>query len=114
MSFRIELSFLPSSEMNKVSRDAIRQQKINSAPVGKRAAMEAEMGKCQYCGDADCDCSMLDEEEEENEVKVGMSNGEMPSTSEVTNEDLPRGVKIPAKPPKAQLPKRIVKNGKKS
>jgi hypothetical protein len=112
MSFRIELSFLPSSEMNKVSRDAIRQQKINSAPVGKRAAMKQAMGKCPDCGEEDCDCSMY--EESENEVKVGMSSGEMPPTPAVTNEDLPRGVKIPTKTPKAKLPKRIVKNGKKS
>jgi hypothetical protein len=108
-SFRIELSFLPASDMRKVARDSIRQQKINSAPYGKREAMRQSMGKCPDCGEEDCDCSMY--EEEENEVKVGMGNGEMPPTAEVTSEDLPRGVKIP----KAKLPKRVTsKNGKKS
>jgi hypothetical protein len=109
MSFKIELSFLPSSEMNQVARDSIRQQKINSAPIGKRGAMRKAMATCTACGEEDCDCSMY--EDDENDVKGGMKGGEMPPTADVTSDDLPRGVKIP----KAKLPTRVTKNnGKKS
>ena len=92
-SFRIELSFLPASDMRKVARDSIRQQKINSAPYGKREAMRQSMGKCPDCGEEDCDCSMY--EEEENEVKVGMGNGEMPPLPKSPAKTFPAASRFP-------------------
>lgn len=107
MSFRIELSFMPASELRRVAKDSIRQQRMNSAPYHRRKEMMGESGKCPECGAEDCDC---DEYEDENDSKVEMSAGEMPPTAPVTTEDLPRGMKIR----KPTMPKKVAtKNGNK-
>lgn len=108
-TFRIEMSMMPNEDLHRVVKNARRQQAINSTPVGKRGKKARELAVCPTCGDEDCDCGEYEMDENDTKVSMGRSAA-MPPAGGVTSEDLPRGTKIP----KAKMPKRLLKNGKKS
>jgi len=84
-NFEIELSDLTDDAVRRLLKDAIRQQRLNSMPAGKRAA-----AKRAY-EESDTD----DDELDENDAKVEMSRrGVKPSLPSVTSEDLPRGMRM--------------------
>jgi len=84
-NFEIELSDLTDDAVRRLLKDAIRQQRLNSMPAGKRAAAKRAYEE----SDAD------DDELDENDAKVEMSRrGVKPSLPTGTSEDLPRGMRM--------------------
>jgi len=83
-SFEIELSDLTDDAVRRLLKDAIRHQRINSMPAGKRAAAKRAYAE-----------SDNDEEEEEGDGNVAINRqGVKANLPNVTSADLPRGVKI--------------------
>ena len=83
-SFEIELSDLTDDAVRRLLKDAIRHERVNSMPAGKRAAARRAYDQ--------------EEEEEEtgdNDTNVAMSRGGTKANlPNVTSADLPRGVKV--------------------
>jgi hypothetical protein len=84
-SFEIELSDLTDDAVRRLLKDAIRQQRLNSMPAGKRAAArrayELQEGE--------------DEGDNDNDSNVAINrNGMKANLPVVTSADLPRGVKV--------------------
>lgn len=85
-NFEIELSDLTDDAVRRLLKDAIRQQRLNSMPAGKRAAAKRAYEE----NDTDDDDDLG-----ENDAKVEMSRrGVTPSLPGVTSEDLPRGMRM--------------------
>lgn len=84
-SFEIELSDLTDDAVRRLLKDAIRQQRLNSLPAGKRAA-----ARQAYEESAD-----EEKEEDGNDANVAMNRrGVKANLPTVTTEDLPRGLKV--------------------
>lgn len=82
-SFEIELSDLTDDAVRRLLKDAIRHQRINSMPAGKRAAARRAYAESDH------------EEEEEGDGNVAINRqGVKANLPNVTSADLPRGVKI--------------------
>lgn len=91
--FEIELSDLTEDAVRRLLKDAIRQQAVNSMPVGKRGKARRQMEACECCGTPNCDCEC--DEEDENAAHVEMNRqGVKSNLPTVTSEDLPRGMKM--------------------
>lgn len=91
--FEIELSDLTEDAVRRLLKDAIRQQAVNSMPVGKRGKARQQMEACECCGKPNCDCDC--DEEDENAAHVEMNRrGVKANLPTVTSEDLPRGMKM--------------------
>lgn len=111
-SFEIELSDLTEDAVRRLLRSALRQQAINSMPVGKRGKAKKEMQTCQFCGDDSDDCDCMKDDIAENNAKVQMNGGSAaPKLPSVTTEDLPRGTRLPRQ---IRTGSRNRKNGQKS
>lgn len=84
-SFEIELSDLTDDAVRRLLKDAIRQQRLNSLPAGKRAAARKAY-----------DESAEEEHEEDgNDANVEMNRrGVKANLPTVTGEDLPPGIKV--------------------
>ena len=83
-SFEIELSDLTDDAVRRLLKDALRQERLNSMPAGKRAAAQRAYDEIDD-----------DDEADENDTKVEMNRrGVKPSLPGVTSEDLPRGMKL--------------------
>lgn len=84
-SFEIELSDLTDDAVRRLLKDAIRQQRLNSLPAGKRAA-----ARKAYEESAE-----EEKEEDGNDANVAMNRrGVKANLPTVTTEDLPRGLKV--------------------
>ncbi len=84
-SFEIELSDLTDDAVRRLLKDAIRQQRLNSLPAGKRAA-----AKKAYAESAE-----EENEEDDNDANVEMNRrGVKTNLPNVTGQDLPRGIKV--------------------
>ena len=84
-SFEIELSDLTDDAVSRLLKDAIRQERLNSLPAGKRAA-----AKKAYAESAE-----EENEEDDNDANVEMNRrGVKTNLPNVTGEDLPRGIKV--------------------
>ena len=84
-SFEIELSDLTDDAVRRLLKDAIRQERLNSLPAGKRAA-----AKKAYAESAE-----EESEEDDNDANVEMNRrGVKTNLPNVTGEDLPRGIKV--------------------
>ena len=82
-SFEIELSDLTDDAVRRLLKDAIRQQRLNSMPAGKRGAA----GRVNV---------ETDDDDGDNDAKVAMNRGGVkPNLPGVTTADLPQGVKPP-------------------
>jgi len=82
-SFEIELSDLTDDAVRRLLKDAIRQQRINSMPAGKRAAARRAYAENET------------EEEQEGDGNVLIHRqGVKANLPTVTSADLPSGVKI--------------------
>jgi hypothetical protein len=82
-SFEIELSDLTDDAVRRLLKDAIRQQRINSMPAGKRAAARRAYDENET------------EEEQEGDGNVAIHRqGVKANLPTVTSADLPSGVKI--------------------
>lgn len=111
-TFEIELSDLTEDAVRRLLRSAMRQQAINSMPVGKRGKATKEMQTCRFCGDDSDDCDCMKEEIAENDAKVRMNGGDSaPALPAVTTADLPQGTRLPRQ---IRTGSRNRKNGKKS
>lgn len=84
-SFEIELSDLTDDAVRRLLKDAIRQERLNSLPAGKRAAAKK----------AYAESSEEEGEEDDNDANVEMNRrGVQTNLPNVTGEDLPRGIKV--------------------
>ncbi|MFO0452122.1 MAG: hypothetical protein ACK52I_26300 [Pseudomonadota bacterium] len=83
---------MSEEQVGRLLKDAVRQQAINSMPVGKRrkAMEEMEDGPgCEVCGEDDCEC------DDDNATKVAISRrGVKPNLPSVTSEDMPKGMNL--------------------
>ncbi len=83
-SFEIELSDLTDDAVRRLLKDAIRQERVNSMPAGKRDAARRAY-----------DQEEEEEETDDNDTNVAMSRGGTKANlPNVTSADLPRGVKV--------------------
>ena len=83
-SFEIELSDLTDDAVRRLLKDAIRHERVNSMPAGKRAAARRAY-----------DQEEEEEETDDNDTNVAMSRGGTKANlPNVTSADLPRGVKV--------------------
>ena len=83
-SFEIELSDLTDDAVRRLLKDAIRHERVNSMPAGKRAAARRAY-----------DQEEEEEEADDNDTNVAMSRGGTKANlPTVTSADLPRGVKV--------------------
>lgn len=95
---RIDVSIQPSSEsielspkdVRKMMRQSVMQQKLNSLPVGKRAAAKKAMEEYMESEEDDMDDDM---EENESLVELASKRGNS-NTPKVMKSDLPKGVKF--------------------
>jgi hypothetical protein len=84
-SFEIELSDLTDDAVRRLLKDAIRQERLNSLPAGKRAAAKK----------AYAESPEEENEEDDNDANVEMNRrGVKTNLPNVTGEDLPRGIKV--------------------
>jgi hypothetical protein len=84
-SFEIELSDLTEDAVRRLLKDAIRHQRLNSLPAGKRAQARRAYAE----RDAEPD------EEDSNDANVAISRqGVKTNLPNATSADLPRGMKV--------------------
>jgi len=93
MKVEIEFSSMSEEQVSRLLKDAVRQQAINSMPVGKRRKamkeMESEGKTCEVCGEGECECG------DDNAAKVDISRrGVKPNLPSVTPEDMPKGMNL--------------------
>jgi len=83
-SFEIELTDLTDDAVRRLLKDALRQQRLNSMPAGKRAAARRAYEERE-----------AEDEEDGNDANVQMHRGGVkPNLPTVTTADLPRGTKV--------------------
>lgn len=92
IDLHISLGSMKESDLGQLLKDAVKQNRVNSLPVGRRKkAMEDMAGDetCSICGGEDCKCDA------DNAAKVAMHRrGVKSSLPDVTSEDLPRGMNL--------------------
>lgn len=92
MKVEIEFQSMSEDQIGRLLKDAVKQNAINSMPVGKRkkALKEMEDGEaCSLCGEEECEC------DDDNGSKVEMNRrGIKPNLPSATTEDLPRGMNL--------------------
>lgn len=83
-SFEIELTDLTDDAVRRLLKDALRQQRLNSMPAGKRVAARRAYEERE-----------TEDEEDGNDANVQMHRGGVkPNLPTVTTADLPRGTKV--------------------